>query len=59
LIKQKYFHQEIQDEHWVRALNEELDHIEKNLTWKLVLGLVNRNVIGTKQVSKKKSTENG
>eukprot|EP00253_Pinus_taeda_P020170 PITA_20170 len=36
------------DECWVKAMDEELDHIEKNNTWELVPRPKDKNVIGTK-----------
>ena len=38
------------DESWVKAMNEELDQIEKNKTWELVSRQKDENVIGTKCV---------
>ena len=38
------------DESWVKAMNEELDQIEKNQTWELVPRPANKNIIGTKWV---------
>jgi hypothetical protein len=38
------------DENWVKAMNEELDQIEKKQTWELVPRPKNKNVIGTKWV---------
>jgi hypothetical protein len=46
-------------ENWVNTMNEELDQIEKNQTWELVLRPKNKNVIGTKWMYKKKMNENG
>ena len=39
------------DENWIKAMNEELDQIEKNQTWELVPRTKDKNVIGTKWVS--------
>lgn len=38
---------------------EELDQIEKNQTWELILRLTNHNVMAMKWVFKKKLNENG
>jgi hypothetical protein len=38
------------DEHWFKAIDEELDQIEKNDTWELVPRPKNKNAIGTKWV---------
>ena len=40
-------------------MNEELDHIEKNNTWKLVPKPADKNVIGSKWVFKNKMNEQG
>ena len=51
---------DITDELWNKAMNEELDQIEKNDTWELVPRPRNKNVIGTKWVfgNKLKEEEN-
>jgi len=36
------------DECWVKAMDEELEQIEKNNTWELVPRPKDKNVIGTK-----------
>ena len=46
-------------EHWVKAMEEELDQIEKNETWELVPRPNNKNVIGTKWVFINKMNEDG
>eukprot|EP00253_Pinus_taeda_P005781 PITA_05781 len=47
------------DECWVKAMNEELEQIEKNNTWELVPRPNDKNVIGTKWILKNKLNENG
>jgi hypothetical protein len=47
------------DENWVKAMNEELDQIERNQTWELVPRPKDKNVIGTKWVYKNKMNEDG
>ena len=42
------------NEQWVKEMEKELDQIEKNETWELVSRPNNKNVIGTKWVSRKK-----
>ena len=42
------------DESWIKAMNEELDQIEKNKTWELGPKPHDKNVIGTKWVFKTK-----
>jgi vacuolar-type H+-ATPase catalytic subunit A/Vma1 len=44
---------------WIRAMNEELDQIEKNNTWELVPRPEDKNVIGSKWVFKNKMNEKG
>ena len=45
------------DEQWVKAMEEELDQIEKNETWELVPRPHNKNLIGTKWVFRRKKNE--
>lgn len=45
------------DECWIKAMEEELDQIEKNNTWTLVPRPKNKNVIGTKWVFRNKLNE--
>jgi len=47
------------DEGWIKAMNEELDQIEKNKTWELVPRPKNKNVIDTKWVFRNKLNEDG
>jgi len=47
------------DECWVKAMEEELEQIEKNNTWELVRRPRDKNVIGTKWIFKNKLNENG
>lgn len=47
------------DEHWVKAMEEELEQIEKNKTWELVPRPTNKSVIGTKWVFRNKLNEEG
>jgi hypothetical protein len=47
------------DDNWVKAMNEELDQIERNQTWELVPRPKDENVIGTKWVYKNKMNEDG
>jgi len=47
------------DECWVKAMDEELEQIEKNNTWELVPRPKDKNVIGTKWIFKNKLNENG
>jgi hypothetical protein len=47
------------DEYWIKAMDEELDHIENNYTWELVLRPNNKNVIATKWVFRNKLNVDG
>jgi hypothetical protein len=58
-IEPNSFEEAIKDEFWNKAMNEELDQIEKNDTWELVPRTRNKNVIGTKWVFRSKLNENG
>ena len=53
MTEPKFFEEARKEEDWVRAMNEELDQIEKNNTWELVPRPENKNVIGSKWVFKK------
>ena len=58
-VEPKNVNEALNDEHWVKAMNEELDQIEKNKTWELVLRPSQKNVIGTKWVFRNKLDEAG
>src|ERR1700722_14191866 len=53
------FEEASKEEDWIKAMNEELDQIEKNNTWELVPRPENKNVIGSKWVFKNKMNEKG
>jgi hypothetical protein len=59
MIEPTNFEEASQEEDWIRAMNEELDQIEKNNTWELVPRPENKNVIGSKWVFKNKMNERG
>jgi hypothetical protein len=59
MIEPTNFEEASQEEDWIRAMNEELDQIEKNNTWELVPRPENKNVIGSKWVFKNKMNEKG
>jgi hypothetical protein len=48
MIESTCFEEVSKDEFWHKAMNEELDQIEKNDTWELVPRPKNKNVIDTK-----------
>jgi hypothetical protein len=58
-IEPNCFEEANKDEFWNKAMNEELDQIEKHDTWELVPRPKNKNVIGTKWVFRNKLNEDG
>jgi transposase InsO family protein len=58
-IEPNCFEEASKDESWNKAMDEELDQIEKNDTWELVPRPKNKNVIGTKWVFRNKLNEDG
>ena len=59
MTKPKNFDEASKHDDWIRAMNEELDQIEKNNTWELVPRPEDKNVIGSKWVFKNKMNEKG
>jgi hypothetical protein len=59
MIKPKKIDEASKHDNWIRAMNEELDQIEKNNTWELVPRPADKNVIGSKWVFKNKMNEKG
>jgi hypothetical protein len=59
VIEPNSFEEASKDEFWNKAMDEELDQIEKNDTWKLVPRPNNKNVISTKWVFGNKLNEDG
>ena len=59
MTEPKDFKEASQEDNWIRAMNEELDQIEKNNTWELVPRLEDKNVVGSKWVFKNKMNEKG
>jgi len=59
MTEPKNFEEASQEDNWIRAMNEELDQIEKNNTWELVPRPENKNVIGSKWVFKNKMNDKG
>ena len=53
------FEEAINDEHWIKEMEEELSQIEKNGKWELVPRPKDKNVIGTKWDFKNKLNEDG
>jgi hypothetical protein len=58
-IEPNGFEEAIKVEFWNKAMDEELDQIEKNNTWELVPRPKNKDVIDTKWVFKNKLNEDG
>jgi hypothetical protein len=58
-IEPNSFEEASKDEFWNKAMDEELDQIEKNDTWELVPRPKNKNVIGEKWVFRNKLNEYG
>ena len=59
LIEPKSVTEAAKDQYWVKAMEEELDQIEKNNTWELVPRPIRKNIIGTKWVFRNKLDEDG
>jgi hypothetical protein len=59
MIEPKHFDEANKHDDWIRAMNEELDHIVKNNTWELVPRPEDKNEIGSKWVFKNKMNEKG
>ena len=57
MVEPKKFEEANKDGDWIKAMDEELDQIEKNQTWELVPRPENKNVVGTKWVLKNKFNE--
>ena len=58
-VEPSSFEEASNDKSWVKAMEEELDQIQKNETWELVPRPKNKNVIGTKWVFRNKLNEEG
>ena len=59
MFEPKNLEEASEDEDWIRAMNEELDQIEKNNTWEFVPRPADKNVIGSKWLFKNKVNEQG
>ena len=58
-VQPSNFEEDKNDEHWIRAMEEELSQIEKNETWELVPRPKDKYVIGTKWAFRNKLNEDG
>ena len=54
-----YFEEEVKEEKWIHAMNEEIEAIERNNTWDLVDLPIGKTNIGVKWVYKTKFNEKG
>ena len=59
MLEPKNFNEASKDDNWVKAMNDELDQIEKNNTWEMVQRPEGKNVIGSKWIFKNKLNEQG
>ena len=59
IVEQKNFTEASKIDEWVKAMNEELDQIEKNETWELVPRNEDKNIVGTKWIFKNKFNQDG
>jgi hypothetical protein len=48
MLEPKNFNEASKDDHWVKAMNDELDQIEKNNMWEMVHRPEGKNIIGSK-----------
>jgi hypothetical protein len=59
MLEPKKFNEASKDDLWVKAMNDELDQIEKNNTWEMAHRLEGKNIIGSKWIFKNKLNEQG
>ena len=59
MMEPNIFYEASKDDHWVQAMNDELDQIEKNNTWEMVPRPEGKNIIGSKWIYKNKMNEKG
>jgi hypothetical protein len=59
VLERKNFNEASKYDHWVKAMNDELDQIEKNNTWEMVHRPEGKNIIGFKWIFKNKLNEQG
>ena len=58
-MEPKHIDDAVQDDNWVKEMEEELDQFPKNNVWKLVELLKGKKVVGAKWVFQNKLDENG
>jgi hypothetical protein len=59
MLEPKNFNEPNKDDHWVKAMNDELEQIEKNNTWEMIHRPKGKNVIGSKWIFMNKLNEQG
>ena len=59
IVEPKNFTKSSKSDEWVKAMNEELDQIEKNETWELVPRPKDKKIVGTKWIFKNKFNQDG
>jgi hypothetical protein len=59
MMEPKNFNEAIKDDHWVKAMNDDLDQIEKNNTWEMVHRPEGKNIIGSKWIFRNNLNEQG
>jgi hypothetical protein len=59
MLEHKNFSEANKDDHRVKAMNDELDRIEKNNMWEMVHRPEGKNIIGSKWIFKNKLNEKG
>jgi hypothetical protein len=59
MLEPKNFNESSKYDLWVKAMNDELDQIEKNNTWEMVHRTEGKNIIGSKWIFKNKLNEQG
>jgi transposase InsO family protein len=58
-LEPKNFNEASKEDHWVKAMNDELDQIEKSNMWEMVHRPEGKNIIGSKWIFKNKLNEQG
>ena len=59
MVEPKKFAEASKHYDWIKAMNEELDKMEKNQTWELFPRPKSKNIVRTKQAFKNKFNEDG
>ena len=58
MVEPKKFVEARKNDDWIKAMNEQLEQIDKNQTWELVPRPASKNIVGTKWVFRNKLNEN-